>query len=147
MSIAANIAARQAAETVIDLINGELRSLIDAHSQDALAPFFTTLRECYGVNLTVEVVKEVERAPRGPRPMTDDEARAFEKRPMPWGKHKGKLISEVPVDYLQWVLDQPDTFKVDIERYVRSDWVRDAKKIEEEEEEEQREAEAEEMPF
>lgn len=145
MSIAANIAARQAAETVVDLINGELRTLIDAHTQDALIPFFATLRECYGDNLTVEVVKEVERAPRGPRPMTDDEARAFERRSMPWGKHKGKLISEVPLDYLDWVLDQPDTFKVDIERYVRSDWVRDAKKIEEEEEQE--EADAEELPW
>lgn len=119
MPIGANIAARQAAEAVVDLINGELRTLIDQHGQDALAPFFATLRECYLDNLTVEV--EVERAPA--RPMTDGEASAFEARRMPWGKHKGKTIDEVPLDYLQWVLDQPDTFKVEIERYLISEWV------------------------
>lgn len=123
MSIAANIAARKAAETVVDLINGELRGLIDQHGRDAIGPFFATLRECYGNNLTVEKTVEVEHTPRDPRPMTDDEASAFEARRMPWGKYKGKQIDEVPLDYLQWVLDQPDTFKAEIERYLASEWV------------------------
>ena len=122
MSVPANIAARKSAEAVIDLINGELRTLIDQHGQDSLIPFFATLRECYGENLTIRI----ETRPPGPKPMNAAEARAFGQRRMPWGKHKGKLISETPVDYLQWVLDQPDTFKVEIERYLISEWVRKA---------------------
>jgi uncharacterized protein (DUF3820 family) len=144
MSIAANIAARQAAETVVDLINDELRGLIDTHGRDALVTFFATLRECYRDNLTVEVVKEVERAPRGPRPMTDSEASAFEARRMPWGKHKGKRIDEVPIDYLQWMLDQPDTFKVEIKQYLESEWVR---KVEGDSLDAVEEKEEEELPF
>lgn len=27
---------------------------------------------------------------------------------MPWGKHKGKPLKEVPDDYLMWVLDHAD---------------------------------------
>lgn len=28
---------------------------------------------------------------------------------MPWGKHKGKLLSEVPPDYLRWALKNADS--------------------------------------
>jgi hypothetical protein len=32
--------------------------------------------------------------------------RANAGKKMPWGKHKGKLISQVPTSYLQWVANQ-----------------------------------------
>jgi len=34
-----------------------------------------------------------------------------------FGKHQGKKISEVPVDYLKWFLDQPDS-KKDMNKYT-----------------------------
>lgn len=39
-----NIAGRKAAEQVFDLINGELRTLLDNHGQSAVQAFFATLR-------------------------------------------------------------------------------------------------------
>jgi hypothetical protein len=27
--------------------------------------------------------------------------------PMPWGKHKGKPLKELPADYLLWLYEQP----------------------------------------
>jgi len=37
---------------------------------------------------------------------------------MPWGKHKGKPLSEVPQDYLDWLTDRELTeeFKQDVRR-------------------------------
>lgn len=29
-------------------------------------------------------------------------------KPMPFGKHRGKLLREVPVDYLHWLAKAPD---------------------------------------
>ena len=30
---------------------------------------------------------------------------------LPWGKHRGKLISEVPTDYVRWLQDKSDAYK------------------------------------
>jgi hypothetical protein len=51
MSIEANVVARKAASDVCELINGELKTLIDRFGIDAVKPFFALLREVYGKNL------------------------------------------------------------------------------------------------
>ncbi|MFO0825910.1 MAG: DUF3820 family protein [Gemmataceae bacterium] len=35
--------------------------------------------------------------------------RAWNAVTMPYGKHRGKFIDEIPPEYLFWVLDQPNT--------------------------------------
>lgn len=59
--------------------------------------------------------------------MTDAEARAFERgEVMPYGKHRGKRIGEVPLEYLCWVRDKCDErgaygqFVIAVQRYLRS---------------------------
>lgn len=130
MSIEANIAGRLAAETIIDLISDELKRLLDQsgiHPSDAvgraavIAPFFETLRDCYGSNLTIVAEPE---SPRGPQPMSDAQARAFGQRRMPWGKHKDTPIDAVPLDYLEWCASRPDEFKEELNRYLMSRRVR-----------------------
>jgi len=41
--------------------------------------------------------------------------------PMPFGKHKGKKMKEVPASYLDWLSDQ---WKVDtlVRRYIKKNW-------------------------
>jgi Putative quorum-sensing-regulated virulence factor len=48
--------------------------------------------------------------PSGPRPID-----AW--HPMPWGKHKGVPIEELPRDYLVWTLQKTDACNPDHERY------------------------------
>jgi len=38
---------------------------------------------------------------------------------MPFGKHKGKNMSDVPLDYWQWALDKMDTLNEEHEKYDR----------------------------
>ena len=43
-------------------------------------------------------------------------------RKMPFGKHKGKAISECPIEYLDWLIGQEwcfDDLKEDIEEYLQ----------------------------
>jgi exodeoxyribonuclease X len=28
---------------------------------------------------------------------------------MPWGKHRGLMVKDVPTDYVRWLKSQPDT--------------------------------------
>lgn len=80
MSISANVAARKSAETVCELINGELKTLIDKFGQQALPPFFEQLRLVYGKNLAVATsAPATVRAPRGQiRPSGDPAGDALE---------------------------------------------------------------------
>lgn len=49
-----------------------------------------------------------------PHALTRADAAAFE---MPFGKHKGKKLADVPADYLSWLTEQPKMSK--ISRLVR----------------------------
>ncbi len=53
-------------------------------------------------------------------PMSDGEARGFEKTEMPFGKHAGKPIAEVPLDYLDWLVGQNEEFNAKLARYMRN---------------------------
>lgn len=54
----------------------------------------------------------------GPAAMGDEEAARFEARDMPWGKHRGTRIADVPAGYLDYVANTKDQFKEDLARYV-----------------------------
>lgn len=57
------------------------------------------------------------------QPMDDSEAIRFESTPMPWGQFSGIPVGVVHgnnPDYLHWAI-QPDEFKVNLIRYLRSE--------------------------
>ncbi len=43
---------------------------------------------------------------------------------MPWGKHKGVLLSKVPGSYLFWVLEESDTSDAMLMALIRDELVR-----------------------
>ena len=62
--------------------------------------------------------------------MTPEETTNFE---FPWGKHKGQMVSDIPTDYLDWLIGQSwmDAaknkalkFKVEAHLQTRADWMR-----------------------
>jgi hypothetical protein len=62
---------------------------------------------------------------RQPKPetaeaMTEAEARRFEQETIPFGKHAGKPISEVPLDYLAWLADRNRETWRGLHRYLHS---------------------------
>ncbi len=63
--------------------------------------------------------------PQLPTTMKETAAGIFEKWPMPWGQHKGKLIGDVPIEYLQWlvstkVAESMAEFSTRVKRYLGS---------------------------
>lgn len=51
--------------------------------------------------------------------MTDEESRKFDSEIMPFGKHKGSKISEIPLQYLVWLSEQPN-FNNKLTAYLQS---------------------------
>jgi len=59
----------------------------------------------------------------------DDIAHIFtDNTPMPFGKHKGKAMANVPADYLVWIYENYDNMHANLKEYIRSNM--DALKIE-----------------
>ena len=54
--------------------------------------------------------------------MSDAEARQFESFEIQFGKHKGRQVHEIPLDYLLWLDEQPD-FRIQLRKYLGSDRV------------------------
>lgn len=63
-------------------------------------------------------------SPETAGPMTNDEAAMFDNYEMPYGKHKGQCVDEVPVSYLDWLAGETDPFKDKLRRYVQNERVR-----------------------
>ena len=104
MGIGENVAARR---HVIDLLScRELDSDL----------FWLTMQE--HVNAIVE-----QRCPKQSldrdQPMDNMEATVFERAWMPWGKHAGVPVGEVPLDYLLAITESD--FGTKMKRYLRSD--------------------------
>lgn len=118
MSIESNIAGRQSAETLCELIVDSITELKAKHGMAAVKAFFAALRNTFAGELTVY------REPDLPKPMTDQEAAAFGKTPFPFGKYKETPVEEVEFGYLDWIAEQPETFKADLNRYLMSAAVR-----------------------
>jgi len=110
---AEEILANKAARDALELIESESLQIADPATRDA---FWVRLRELVGCKTTPPV-----RAARAARlePMSDEEARAFERRAVPLGKHWGR---ETGVAYD----DDPGWFRLvacgeyfeDLRRYV-----------------------------
>lgn len=58
-------------------------------------------------------------------PMTDAEARGFGKQRMTFGKHAGKRVDDVEMQYLEWLADSDGTkFSLNLLRYLKSERIR-----------------------
>ena len=55
----------------------------------------------------------------GPEPFSDAQARAWGATRMPFGKHQGARIDEVPLEYLE-LLAAPNDFTLHLRRYLAS---------------------------
>lgn len=107
-NITRRIGARAHAKELIAFIDSEVAMEQTTELRfvvlDALAKRFGTI--------TREVVSE--------EPMSYDSSLAFERQVMPFGKHAGESIKDVPMDYLLWLECEPD-FRRELRRYLRSD--------------------------
>jgi hypothetical protein len=99
---AENIKARQEAESLVELAGEQPQR------------FWEILRDLAAEKLPA-VPQPADRYPA----LTDVQAIRFEARPMPYGKHVGESVGEVPCDYLLF-LTEGDEFSQMLRRYVKS---------------------------
>jgi len=84
---------------------------------ESVRRFWQYVMESAGELVGDEVVEK----PKQPKIMSDVDARRFGRSLMPFGQHKGASIDEVPIDYLEWLLDQQGTFMEDLGSYMDSE--------------------------
>lgn len=118
------VQARKLAEDVSDLIrteSGDWGNYVD----DCLEAFWSRLRECIDIpDPPAPDIALSERAARLSEPMGDAEAAHFGRnQEMPFGKHAGRIVDSVPLDYLVWLADQPSamSFTTELRRYLKSE--------------------------
>ena len=107
--IAHNVYAAAMADQVVDL----------AEPQALKAPqrFWERLRELADQHLP--------RPAAAVRPelvqMTNVQAKAFGASVLSFGKHQGRRVDEVPLDYLEWLAGQENEFQKNLRRYLLSE--------------------------
>lgn len=102
-----NVAARKLAESLMELAESSLEGV----NQERL---WLILAEAAGAKCGRVLIED---GPKN-RPMSDKEAHRFECLEMPSGIHKGTAVGQVPVDYLDWMVN--NEFQKDLRRYVLS---------------------------
>jgi hypothetical protein len=112
MVIENNIAASRAANEITDLILADAE-LYAGRAKDRFVSVIA--------NRLIESLPEHMRPQRvvesSVRPMEYQEVLAFGKTSMPFGKHAGRCVDAVGLDYLTWLNDQYD-FRLDLRRYM-----------------------------
>lgn len=51
--------------------------------------------------------------------LSDSDLRAFEREPMPFGKHQGTPIGQVPLEYLDWLIGEQELFTRKVREYLK----------------------------
>jgi|SRR5579863_12496 len=113
ITLAQNIAARKAAETIADLCVDEIDRLKREYSSAAVERFFSTLVEIFPGMLAKPV-----QLPESMTPMSDDDSRRFGATSMPFGKFEGRRVDETDLGYLEWIDD--DEWRGQLRRYLLS---------------------------
>ena len=103
------------AETLIDLIDNEIK----------MCPDETCRRIIIGrLSRFCDAHDDAPCRPPPPAmsvmPMNEHQAKGFEAHTMTYGVHKEKLIADVPVSWLCWLVD-PSYFRDAVKRYLLSD--------------------------
>lgn len=106
-----NIAARKNAEEAIEALGGYTVGVNEER-----------FWECLAIQAAARVGKVL--TDEGPfrYPMTDEEARHWERTAIPRGQYRGRRVGEVPPDY--WGALADDVFSKNLRRYVQSDHYR-----------------------
>lgn len=113
----ARIAARRAAETVLELAQGEANRCGDE------SHFWREL-----IRLVKETVPifpasgPAAGASSEPPAMTDEQARRWERTPIPFGKYKGQPVADVSLLYLDRLTDEGSFIK-SLKRYLASETI------------------------
>ncbi len=114
MSIAENIAGRKLAEEWLQLANEMLAGVPD----EQRGPFWAMIGKAATRHAPTPSLP-----PPSWTPMTDDEARHFERRSMPFGQHRGKQVGDVPLEYLIWLDESQRQFGAELKRYLANERV------------------------
>ena len=103
MSLESNVSASNKAREIMDLITSEGVSLDDP------ARYFREVHRMLSevLNVPGETTDKVDS-------MSEEEARSWERRPMPFGQHKDE-----PLDYLLFI--DGDDFRTQLRRYLKSE--------------------------
>lgn len=114
------IRSRKSGEEFFELLKEEAQSF----STDESRQQFWTLLACLisdhaGLTYEAPTAKPADPTPRQYQPMLADEAKMFELHLIKFGKHNGKTVGQVDLDYLHW-LDE-DEFRWKLHRYLKSD--------------------------
>lgn len=109
MTIEDNIKIRRATDDVFELLSEFIKETVDSDHMRAV-----WLR----VGEMVDSATQVDRTPQAtPDAMSDDEKKRFERTEVPFGKHSGKQVKDVPLSYLEWI--DGDEFRTDLRRYLK----------------------------
>jgi len=108
-----SIAARKTADDIFDYAANEAGKL----SKDAAFKFWKRLLERTFFVAPKAAIPQPEVV--RDRPMTEGEAKEFEQILLEFGKYAGEKPTDVPLDYLFWLDDQPD-FRRSLRRYLLS---------------------------
>ena len=103
---------------------GERGDLLAEIVQEELACLTDIEREIV-INRVLRVLHERPKAAEAPKPkpMSDAQARAFGATLMPFGKHEGWPIMELPLAYLCFLVD-PSEFRTNLGRYLDNPEIR-----------------------
>jgi len=130
MTVEHNIAARKAAETVFELAVEQSRELPEQSVVAYWCRLLLLVEQVLPSDIRIPRIGP--QVPQTPPPMSEDEAKAFEKHSMPWGKYNGTKIADVPMDYLLYIDDQKDEFRDRLHRYLASDRVQREQEVSDE---------------
>jgi uncharacterized protein (DUF3820 family) len=109
-----NMLARQAAEANHDLLREEALRF----AGEARRRYWEKLAKLTAGELPAKSPP----AEANDAPMDNMAARRFGATVMQFGKHVGKTIDSIPLEYLQWLDQQPETdFRKQLRRYMRSE--------------------------
>ena len=109
-----NILGRQAAEKAI----AALKSAAEKLCPKAKTRFWECIKETVDEKLPIKKLE----------PMSDKECRSFEDEEMEFGQYAGKLIEDVPLDYLEWLADTETRHARQLTRYLQSKRIKQERK-------------------
>lgn len=104
---------RKEAKECIELIEGTAGQL----SPQSTEAFWDSIREF----MAAIVPKEPEPESAAMTAMNDTQAFYFGSEQMPFGKYRRALIADVPLVYLDWLIDAPDEFKDQLRAYLKNE--------------------------
>jgi hypothetical protein len=102
------------AQQLIDLIVGEAANL------DEIGHRIVALRIINAMSVWLPHEKQDRIDPATIEPFTDQQARQFGATAMEFGKHAGKRVDEVDLNYLVWLADASRATWRNLTRYLRS---------------------------